>query len=242
MWFAIGAALLVGLVAGAFNGLLVTRLGLPSLVVTVGTMGLYRGLAYVVIGDQAVSNFPAAFTVLGFGYLPGTLIPWSLMIFVILAIIFVIVLHFSFVGRQLYAMGNNKEAALFAGINVKNIKMWLFIISGLIAAFAGIIFTSRFSSARPDNALGFELDVITVVLLGGVNIFGGRGRLLGVILAIFIVAVLRNILNLSNISGDIQNLVIGLLLIFSVLGPNIAQRIQLDITRRRLAASSTKQA
>lgn len=242
MWFAIGAALLVGLAAGTFNGLLVTRLGLPSLVVTVGTLGLYRGLAYVVIGDQAVSNFPSSFTNLGFGYLPGTLIPWSVLIFAILAIIFAIVLHFSFLGRQLYAMGNNKEAALFAGINVKNIKLWLFIISGLIAAFAGIIFTARFSNARPDNALGFELDVVTVVLLGGVNIYGGRGRLLGVILAIFIVAVLRNILNLLNISGDIQNFVIGLLLIFSVLGPNIAQRIQLDMARRRLAPSSTKQA
>jgi rhamnose transport system permease protein len=242
MWFAIGAALLVGLAAGTLNGLLVTRLGLPSLVVTVGSLGLYRGLAYVVIGDQAVSNFPAAFTNLGFGYLPGTLIPWSVMIFVILAILFAIVLHFSSLGRQLYAMGNNKEAALFAGINVKNVKLWLFILSGLIAALAGVIFTARFSSARPDNALGFELDVVTVVLLGGVNIFGGRGRLLGVILAIFIVAVIRNVLSLLNISGDIQNFVIGLLLIFSVLGPNIAQRIQLAMARRRPASSSSKQA
>jgi len=241
MWLAIGVALLVGLVAGCLNGLLITRLALPSLVVTIGTLALFRGLAYVVLGDQAVSNFPTAFTNLGFGTIPGTELPWSGLIFVILVTIFVAVLHFSRWGRQLYAMGNNKEAARFSGINVSRVKLVLFILSGVIAALAGVIFTARFSSARPDNAVGFELYVVTVVLLGGVNIFGGRGSLLGVVLAIFIVGVLQNVLGLVNISGDIQNLAIGLLLILSVLGPNVAQRIQVLITRRRLVAGSSKQ-
>ena len=241
MWLAIGVALLVGLVAGGLNGLLVTRLALPSLVVTIGTLALYRGLAYVVLGDQAVSNFPTTFTNLGFGTLPGIQLPWSGLIFAILAAIFVVVLHFSRWGRQLYAMGNNKEAARFSGINVSRVKLVLFILSGVIAALAGVIFTARFSSARPDNAVGFELYVVTVVLLGGVNIFGGRGSLLGVVLAIFIVAVLQNVMGLVNISGDIQSLAIGLLLILSVLGPNLARRIQVVITRRPLAAGSAKQ-
>ena len=241
LWLAIGVALLVGLVAGSLNGLLVTRLALPSLVVTIGTLALYRGLAYVVLGDQAVSNFPTAFTNLGFGTLPGIQLPWSGLIFVILAAIFVVVLHFSRWGRQLYAMGNNKEAARFSGINVSRLKLVLFILSGVIAALAGVIFTARFSSARPDNAVGFELYVVTVVLLGGVNIFGGRGSLLGVVLAIFIVAVLQNVMGLVNISGDIQSLAIGLLLILSVLGPNLARRIQVVIARRRLAVGSAKQ-
>jgi rhamnose transport system permease protein len=241
MWLAIGVALLVGLVAGCLNGLLVTRLGLPSLVVTIGTLALFRGLAYVVLGDQAVSNFPTAFTNLGFGTIPGTELPWSGLIFIILVAIFVVVLHFSRWGRQLYAMGNNKEAARFSGIDVNRVKLVLFILSGVIAALAGVIFTARFSSARPDNAVGFELYVVTVVLLGGVNIFGGRGSLLGVVLAIFIVGVLQNVLGLLNISGDIQNLAIGLLLILSVLGPNVAQRIQVLITRRRLVTGSSKQ-
>ena len=241
MWLAIGVALLVGLVAGGLNGLLVTRLALPSLVVTIGTLALYRGLAYVVLGDQAVSNFPTAFTNLGFGTLPGIQLPWSGLIFAILAAIFVVVLHFSRWGRQLYAMGNNKEAARFSGINVSRVKLVLFILSGVIAALAGVIFTARFSSARPDNAVGFELYVVTVVLLGGVNIFGGRGSLLGVVLAIFIVAVLQNVMGLVNISGDIQSLAIGLLLILSVLGPNLARRIQVVIARRPLAAGSSKQ-
>ncbi len=241
MWLAIGVALLVGLVAGGLNGLLVTRLALPSLVVTIGTLALYRGLAYVVLGDQAVSDFPTAFTNLGFGTIPGTELPWSLLIFAILVVIFGVALHLSHWGRQLYAMGNNKEAARFSGINVGRVKLILFILSGVIAALAGVIFTSRFSSARPDNAVGFELTVVTVVLLGGVNIFGGRGSLLGVVLAIFIVGVLQDTLSLLNVSGDIQSLAIGLLLILSVLGPNIARRIQGGIAHRRLAVGSAKQ-
>ncbi len=239
MWLAIGVALLIGIVAGCLNGFLVTKLALPSLVVTIGTLALYRGLAYVVLGDQAVSSFPSAFTNFGFGTIGSSEIPWSGLIFAILLILFVVVLHFSRLGRQLYAIGNNKEAARFSGINVSRVKLLLFILSGGIAALAGVIFTARFSSARPDNAVGFELVVVTVVLLGGVNIFGGRGSLLGVALAIFIVAILQNVLGLLNISGDIQSLAIGLLLILSVLGPNVARRIQVVITRRRLVAGSS---
>src|SRR5215467_11978063 len=133
MWLAIGVALLVGLVAGCLNGLLVTKLALPSLVITIGTLALYRGLAFVVLGDQAVSDFPTSFTNLGFSSIPGTQIPWSLLIFAILAVIFGIALHISRWGRQIYAMGNNKEAARFSGINVNKVKLVLFMLSGLIA-------------------------------------------------------------------------------------------------------------
>ncbi|GAC1434884.1 MAG: ABC transporter permease [Ktedonobacteraceae bacterium] len=236
LWLGIVLVLILGMVAGLLNGLLVTRLGLPSLVVTVGTLGLYRGLAYVVLGDQAVSNFPAAFTTFGFGNVPGTLIPWPFVVFALLALVFLGLLHWSWIGRQIYAVGSNKEAARFAGIRVAQLKLALFVLSGLFAALAGIIFTARFSSARPDNALGFELDVVTIVLLGGVNIFGGRGTLVGVILSLFVIGAVRNALGLANISGDIQNIVIGTLLIFSVLGPNIAQNVQAMLTRRHLAS------
>lgn len=228
--------LILGAAAGLLNGLLVTRVGLPSLVVTVGTLGLYRGLAYVVLGDQAVSTFPTAFTDFGFGDVPGTLIPWPFVVFALLAVVFLVLLHWSWIGRQIYAVGNNKEAARFAGIRVARLKLALFVLSGLFAALAGIIFTARFSSARPDNALGFELDVVTIVLLGGVNIFGGRGTLIGVILSLFVIGAVRNALGLANISGDIQNIVVGTLLIFSVLGPNVAQSVQATLTRRRLAS------
>lgn len=238
LWIGMLLVLVIGVAAGALNGLLITRLGLPSLVVTVGTLALYRGLAYVVLGDQAVSNFPGAFTNFGFGSVPGTLIPWPFVVFVILVIIFMVVLHRSWFGRQIYAVGSNKEAARFTGIHVANLKLILFVLSGLLSALAGIIFTARFSSARPDNALGFELDVVTIVLLGGVNIFGGRGSLVGVILSLFVIGVVRNALGLADVSGDVQNIVVGTLLIFSVLGPNVAQYIQAALSRRRLAANS----
>jgi len=239
LWLCICLVLIIGAAAGLLNGLLVTRLGLPSLVVTLGTLALYRGLAYVIIGDQAVSNFPSDFTAFGFGSVPGTLLPWPFIVFVLLALLFLALLHRSWVGRQIYATGNNQEAARFAGIQVARLKLALFVLSGLLAALAGVIFTSRFASARPDNALGFELDVVTIVLLGGVNIFGGRGTLVGVILSLFIIGALRNALGLANISGDIQNIVVGILLIFSVLGPNVAQRIQEALARKRLAAGGS---
>lgn len=240
LWLAIGVALLVGLVAGWLNGVLVTRLGLPSLVVTIGTLALYTGLSYVVLGGQAVSNFPAAFINLGTGTVGGTEIPWSGVIFAILGIIFVILLHFSRLGRQIYAIGQNKEAARFAGMNVKRMKLVLFILSGFLTALAGIIFTARLDSATPGASTGLSLNVITVVLLGGVDIFGGLGSLLGVVLAIFIVAVIQNILSLMNVSGDIQSFAIGFLLILSVLGSNLARRIQVALARRRLAAGSSQ--
>jgi rhamnose transport system permease protein len=239
LWLGMIIVLVIGSAAGALNGLLVTRLGLPSLVVTLGTLALYRGLAYVVLGDQAVSNFPAAFTNFGFGSVPGTLIPWPFVVFVLLAFLFLGLLQWSWIGRQIYAVGNNQEAARFAGIRVARLKLALFMLSGLLSALAGIVFTARFSSARPDNAVGFELDVVTIVLLGGVNIFGGRGTLVGVILSLFVIGAVRNALGLANISGDIQNIVVGTLLVFSVLGPNVAQSIRETINRRRLAVSGS---
>jgi rhamnose transport system permease protein len=242
IWLAISGALLIGAIAGFINGFCVVRLGLPSLVVTLGTMALYRGLAYVIMGSGAVSNFPGSFTQFGFGVIPGTLLPWSVLIFALLAIIFIVALHWSRWGRQIYAIGHNKEAARFAGIQVEQLKFTLFILSGIICALAGIILTARISSARPDNALGFELDVITMVLLGGVSINGGRGTLPGVVLAIFIVAMVRNMLGLLYISGDIQNFVAGLLLVVSVLLPNIIQRIQGAIAHRRSTGDRLKQA
>jgi rhamnose transport system permease protein len=233
LWGAMLVALAVGGVAGLFNGLLITRLGLPSLVVTLGTLALYRGAAYIVLGERGVSNYPDAFTQFGFGYIPGTLIPWTLVVFAILAVVVAVVLHGSWVGRQLYAIGNNKEAARFAGVPVARIKLLLFVVSGLVAALAGIIYTARFSTSRADNATGYELDVITVVLLGGVNIFGGRGSLLGVLLALVTVAALRNSLALANSPDQAQSIIVGVLLILSTIGPNLIQRLQDSLSRRR---------
>ena len=235
---AIAICLLVGALGGLVNGLLVTRLGLPSLVVTLGTLALYRGLAFVVLGSEAVSEFPPFVTEFGFGSVPRTLLPWSFVVFVVLLIPFMVVLHRSWIGRQLYAIGNNEQAASFSGVRVNRLKVWLFVTSGLLSALAGLIYTGRLSSARADNALGFELDVITAVLLGGVSVFGGRGTLFGVVVALFLIAIIRNALGLADYSGEIQSIAVGGLLIFSVLATNALQTLEERSQRRRQRAAS----
>jgi rhamnose transport system permease protein len=222
----IAVVLAVGAMGGLLNGLLVTRAGLPSLVVTLGTLALYRGLAYVVLGPQSVSNFPAAFTAFGFGTVPGTLVPWPAVVFACLLAGCAFVLHGTWVGRQLYAIGNNREAARFAGIPTTRVKALLFVCSGVVAALAGVILTGRLSSARADNGQGLVLDVVTAVLLGGVNIFGGEGTVIGVVLAVLVVALLRNSFSLADVSSETQSIAIGLLLILSVAGPNAVRRIR----------------
>ena len=237
VWLCIVIALAAGTAAGFINGLLVTTLGLPSLVVTLGTLALYRGCAYIVLGQLAVSNFPDGFTTFGFGDIPGTIIPWPFVIFVVLAVVVIFVLHGSWIGRQLYTIGNNQVAARFAGIRVARIKLILFTVSGFISGLAGVIFTARFSSARADNALGFELDVITIVLLGGVSIFGGRGTLPGVIIALFVVGILRNAFALADFPTETQSIIVGGLLVFSVLGPNAIVRLQEWLTRKHMSTT-----
>lgn len=234
LWVDIPVVLAVGALGGLFNGLLVTRAGLPSLVVTLGTLALYRGMASVVLGPRSVSGWPDWFTSFGFSDVPGTVIPWPLVVFAVLAIGFVFVLHKTWFGRQIYAVGKNKEAARFAGIDVARLKTSLFVLSGTLSALAGVILTARLSSARADNGQGFVLDVVTSVLLGGVNIFGGEGTILGVVLAIFVIGVLRNGLTLADVSPDTQSVAVGTLLILSVAGPTVVRRINAARPRRQL--------
>jgi len=229
----IPAVLLAGAVAGALNGVLVTRLGLPSLAVTIGTLALYRGLAFVILGDKAVADFPDRFTNLGFGTFAGTQIPNPLVLFAVLAVVFGFVLHRTTIGRSVFAIGANEEAARFSGLRVKRIKFWLFVVSGAISALAGIVFTFRFASARADNGTGLELSVVACVLLGGVSIFGGRGTIAGVVAAVFLLGTIRNALTLNDVSADVLTIVTGGLLLFSVLGPSLARRVREELARRR---------
>jgi rhamnose transport system permease protein len=225
--------LVVGLLGGLFNGLLIARVGLPALVVTLGTLALYRGLASVVLGPTVISKWPAGFTAFGFGNIPGTPIPWSLIVFAILGVIFTIVAHRLWIGRQIFAIGKNKDAARYSGVRVGRIKIALFMLSGLIAALAGVMLTARFSSARADNGTGLTLTVVTIVLLGGVDINGGKGTIPGVILAVFTLAVLQSALRLVGVSSEYQNVAVGLLLILSVTVPNLARQTRAFVDRIR---------
>ena len=229
----IPAVIVIGGLAGALNGVLITRLGLPSLAVTIGTLAMYRGLAYVILGDQAVADFPQKFTTWGFGSVAGTQIPNPMILFAILAVIFGVTLHMTGIGRSIFAMGANEEAAHFSGVRVKRIKFWLFVITGMVSALAGIVFTFRFASARADNAVGLELSVVAVVLLGGVSIFGGKGNLLGVICAMLLLGTLRNALTLNDVSAEVLTIVTGSLLLLSVLGPSVTARVREALRRGR---------
>jgi rhamnose transport system permease protein len=226
LWIAVPAVLLIGAAGGLLNGLLVTRAGLPSLVVTLGTLALFRGLASVVLGPRAISNFPAEFTAFGFGNVPGTPVPWPLVVFAVLAVALAFVLHATWFGRQIYAIGKNRSAARYSGVRVGRLTTGLFVLSGVVAAAAGVILTSRLSSARSDAGQGLTLAVVTAVLLGGVDIFGGSGSLSGVVLAVFTLAILQNALRLGDVSTQLQSIAVGLLLIVSVVVPNVVVRIR----------------
>jgi rhamnose transport system permease protein len=239
LWIDIPLVLAVGALGGLFNGLLVTRAGLPSLVVTLGTLALYRGLASVVLGPQSVSGWPDSFTNFGFGNVPGTLIPWPFVVFAVLAVAFMFVLHRTWIGRQIFAIGKNKEAARYSGIQVAKVKTLLFVLAGTLSALAGVILTARLSSARADNGQGFVLDVVTATLLGGVNIFGGEGTIAGVVLAVFVIGVLRNGLTLADVSPDTQSVVVGALLILSVAGPTAVRRIRSAWSSRSYVQSAS---
>jgi rhamnose transport system permease protein len=231
MPIAIGGALLAGLAAGLFNGFWVSYVGLPSLAVTLAGLIGYRGIARIFVEDKPIGGFPAWFNAMGQQPVFGSLTV-SILIFVLIFIVVAIILHGSAFGRLVYVIGNNAQAARYSGVRVGLIKMALFAVSGLVAALAGVLYAARLGSVRGDMATGFELDIITIVLLGGVSIFGGSGNIVGVGLSILVILNLRNGMGLANITGNTQTSVIGALLILSVLVPNLAQTISAKIKGR----------
>lgn len=216
----------VGALCGMVNGALVTRIGVPSIVVTIGTMSLFRGIAQVTLGDQALTTFPDGFTALGQSYLvnPPPL-PLSFALFVVLTILFGLFLHFTATGRKLFAIGANPVAAQFSGVRVARLRFWLFALSGLMSGLAAALLTARFGVVRPNIALGWELDVITVVIFGGVSISGGVGSIPGVALAALVLGFATFGLTLLNVPGIVITVLLGLLLIVSIAAPIVLRRI-----------------
>jgi len=221
MAWALVVAILGGALCGALNGYLIAHLGLPSLAVTIGTLALFRGLAVGLLGTTAVTDFPDSWTDLATNEIGGTGIPLVMIAFVVLAVAFAVLLHFSTFGRGVYDIGLNSEAAHFTGVNVRRTKFILYVLAGAVSAFAGVFYTFRFGSARGDNATGLELQVIAAVLLGGVSIFGGRGRLHGVIAGVLLIGVLSSALRLESVTVNVINIIIGVLLVASVMSTNL---------------------
>ncbi|RJG43059.1 ABC transporter permease [Mesorhizobium sp. DCY119] len=214
----------VGLACGAFNGLLVTRLGLPSIVVTIGTMSLFRGVAFIILGDQAYKGYPESFAFFGQGYV-WWVVSFELVLFLVAAVIYYVILHRTSFGRRVFAIGNNPVAAQFSGVRVERIKFILFCLTGLMSGIAAVLITSRLGSTRPSIAQGYELEVITMVVLGGVSILGGAGSIPGVVLAALIMGLVTFGLGLLNVPGIVMSIFIGLLLMLVIALPIVWRRL-----------------
>jgi len=218
VWPATLAALLAGLAMGLGNGLLVTRLGLPSLIVTIGTMTLYRGIAQVLVGDKSIGGFPGWFVGIDFRTLG--IVPVPVALFFAVAAVLAFVLAGTVFGRQVYLIGTNLTAARFAGVRVERVKLILFALSGLTAAAGGVLMASRLGVVRYDMATAGELRAVLIVMLGGTYIFGGRGSIFGTVVALWLLIVIQTGMTVANIKIESQLTVLGLLLILAIVGSN----------------------
>lgn len=216
----VAAGIGAGVLCGAVNGWLVAGLGLPSIVVTIGTMSLFRGIAFIVLGDQAFNGYPAGLAFFGQGYVVWV-ISFELVLFGVAAVIFGLLLHRSPFGRAVFAIGNNATAARFSGIRVDRVRFVLFLLTGLMSGIAAVCLTSRLGSTRPSIATGWELEVVTMVVLGGVSILGGSGRILGVALAAVIMGMVTFGFGLMNVPGIVMSIFLGALLIAVIALPRL---------------------
>jgi len=213
---AAACALLMGCAGGALNALLVARLGLPALIVTLGTFSLFRGVAEgITQGAVNYTGFPSRFLFLGQGYLGG-LIPAQLPVFALIAAAYVVLLHRSVIGRAWYAIGFTAQGARYAAIPVARRIGLAYVLSGLVASVAAIIYVSHLGQARADTGTGYELDAITAVVLGGTSVFGGRGTLWGTLLGLFAIAVLQTGLHLAAWPSELTGVLTGVLLLATI--------------------------
>lgn len=224
--------LIVGTLCGLLNGILVTKFGLQSLAVTIGTLALFRGLCYVLLGNQPVDFLSAPITHIGYDNIPHTFLPYSTILLVLLGAAAWVTLHYTRIGRWTFSLGINPEAAVFSGIPVQRMKLLLFTMTGLLSGVAGVVYSFRFASATPGGASGYELAVIASVLFGGVSIAGGVGTMWGVLAAVLELGVIRSVLQLANVSSNALLIVSGALLLISVVLP---KAIEISRSHRKIS-------
>lgn len=221
----VALGLLTGLACGAFNGLLVAGFDLPSIVVTIGTMSLFRGISYILLGDGAFTGYPEGLAWFGQGYV-WWVFSFELVLFAVMAVVFGLLLHRTNFGRMVYAIGNNATAARFSGIRVDRVRFILFLLTGLTSGIAAVCLTSRLGSTRPSIATGWELEVVTMVVLGGVSILGGSGSIPGVVIAALVMGLVTFGLGLLNVPGIVMSIIIGALLIGVIALPRLWKMVR----------------
>ena len=220
VWALVALGLGTGLACGAFNGVLVAGFGLPSIVVTIGTMSLFRGISYIALGDGAYTGYPEAFGWFGQGYV-WSVFSFEFVLMMAMAMVFYTLLHRTNFGRLVYVIGNNATAARFSGVQVDRVRFILFLLTGLMSGLAAVCLTSRLGSTRPSIATGFELEVVTMVVLGGVSILGGSGTIIGVVIAAFVMGLVTFGLGLLNVPGIVMSIIVGALLIGVIALPRL---------------------
>ena len=211
----IAVGLLTGSLAGLANGLIVSGLGVHSIVVTIGTLSLFRGIAQAIVGDEAYTGFPSDFAWFGRGYIADE-IPVPFTIYIITTIVFAIFLHRTVYGRRIYAIGTNPDASKYSGIPIIRYRIFLFVLTGFMCGLASVLLTSRLGSVRLNIATGWELQVVTMVVLGGVGISGGTGNIFGVTLAVFLIGLFTFGLSLVNVPGLVLNIYVGVMLLGAI--------------------------
>lgn len=222
LWLCIGIALGVGVLCGLFNGLLLVKFPeLNSTIITLGTQILFRGIAYMLLEDASLKTYAKQLSNLAWGKIGG--IPIILVVFVVMTVIFAYIIHYTVFGRHLFATGTNQTTAHFSGIRTQQIKVTVFAVNGLCAAFAGLFLVAKLASVRASIAQGYEMEVIAMAILGGAATTGGRGNVGGVVLGVFTIGLIRYGTGLVNIASDTLKIIIGLLLIVVCAIPNLKQ-------------------
>lgn len=224
MWLAILIALIASTMIGFFNGFAVANFNMPALIVTFATQTIFEGLAYIICGGIPIFGFSSTFSFIGQGYI-GT-IPFPIILLIIAFIIGAFILVKTYFGRYIYAVGGNEEASELSGIRVKKVKYMVYALSGLFAGIAGIVMLSRTNSGQPTAGKGYEFDVITAVVLGGVSVNGGSGKISNVLAGVLIIGMLSNGMVLLNVSSYAQMVVKGIILLLAV-GFDCIQKMQI---------------
>jgi ribose/xylose/arabinose/galactoside ABC-type transport system permease subunit len=220
---ALCAAVAVGASGGIFTGVTVARVGVPPFLITLALLSIERGLAFVLSTGQSLSGLPPAFEWLGQGFILGVPVPVWLT-----AVVFALgwfVLARTTWGRWVYAVGGNRDAAWLAGIDTRAVIMWVYVANGLLVGLAGVVLAARLGAAVPDAGLGYELDVIAAVVVGGTALTGGRGSVLGTLIGATAIAILNNALNLANVDPYLQRIAVGVVILTAVLGDRLRHRL-----------------
>ena len=220
---AVLCGLLSGAVCGLINGLLTAKLKMPSVIVTIATSMLFRGFAEIVLNGEVLSVYPKWFSVLSWQDFKGV-IPYSLICFIVFAVIFGIVLHKTKFGRLIYTVGNAEKTARYSGVRVDIVRIAVFVIMGITAAVSGVFFAGRLGGISSGMAKGYELNVIAIAVLGGVSTNGGKGKIYGPVIAAFIMEFLTKTLDLIGVHANVQKIIIGFILLIAVMIPVINRK------------------